>query len=104
MRSFIPRAFGHPRGTVAVLFATMLPVLIGFAALSVDTSLIAVARSQLSTAADAAALAGAMQLATENRVRGGTDLTAEITAANNQAVVFATTNHVLGAVPVISSN
>src|SRR5215831_14525345 len=104
MRTLIRRMAERPRGAAAMLFGLLLPAFIGFAALSVDTAMVAVARSQLSTAADAAALAGAMQLATENRVRGGTDLTAEITATNNQAVVFATTNHVLGAVPVISSN
>jgi Flp pilus assembly protein TadG len=89
---------------VAVVFAVLLPALVGFAALSVDTAIVSVARSQLSTAADAAALAGAMQLATENRVRGGTDLTAELTAANSQAVSLATSNHVLGATPVVNAN
>src|SRR5262249_4703293 len=75
-----------------------------FAALSVDTAIVSVARSQLSTAADAGALAGAMQLATETRVRGGTDLTAELTAANSQAVSLATSNLVLGAAPVVNAN
>jgi Flp pilus assembly protein TadG len=89
---------------MVVIFAMVLPALIGFAALSVDMSLVTVARSQLSTAADAAALAGAMQLATENRVRGGTDLTAELTAANYKAVSLAISNSVLRATPVVNSN
>src|SRR5437899_344218 len=104
MRSWIRRALRHPRGTVAVIFASLLPAFVGFSALSVDTAVISVARSQLSTAADAAALAAAMQLATENRVRGGTNLTTEFTAANNQAISLATSNHVLGAMPVVNSN
>src|SRR5438309_1532456 len=79
MRPWIRHAAEHPRGAAAVVFAALLPAFIGFAALSVDTSVIAVARAQLGTAADAAALAGALQLATENRVRGGTNLSAEIT-------------------------
>ncbi|MFO0891497.1 MAG: pilus assembly protein TadG-related protein [Isosphaeraceae bacterium] len=87
-----------------VLFGMMLPVFIGFVALAVDVSMIAVARNQLSTAADAAALAGAQQLASENRVRGTTDLAAEMTAANNLAQSFAQANRVLGAAPVVSTN
>jgi hypothetical protein len=87
-----------------VIAAALLPAFIGFAALSTDTAVISVARSQMSTAADAAALAGAMQLATENRVRGATSLATEITAANNQAVSLATSNHVLGSAPVVGAN
>ena len=86
------------------MFGLMLPLFIAFTALAVDTAMIAVARSQLSTAADSAALAGAQQLATENRVRGATTLTPEITAANNQALNFAQSNTVLGAIPVLSTN
>ena len=92
------------RGVAAILFGALLPVLIGFAALAVDTSLIAVARGQLSTAADSAALAGAQQLASENRVRGATTLTTEITGANNQSLAFAQKNSVLGTTPVLSTN
>jgi hypothetical protein len=86
------------------MFGLMLPVFIGFTSLAVDTSMIAVARGQMSTAADAAALAGALQLATENRVRGATTLTTEITGANTQSVSFAQQNSVLGGTPVISTN
>ena len=86
----------RPRGMAALLFGLLLPVLIGFVALSVDTAVIATARAQLSTAADAAALAGAQQLASEYRVRGITDLTTTIAAANAQGAAFGTANHVLG--------
>jgi Flp pilus assembly protein TadG len=104
MRSNLRQTSPDRRGTTAVVTALVLPVFIGFAALAADTAMIAVARSQMSTAADAAALAGAMQLATENRVRGATSLTSEITAANNQAVSLATSNHVLGSAPVEIAN
>jgi Flp pilus assembly protein TadG len=100
----IYQAARSPRGAAALLFGLMLPVFIGFAALAVDTSMIAVARGQLSTAADSAALAGAQELATENRVRGATTLTTEITGANNQSLSFAQQNHVLGTAPVLSTN
>lgn len=102
-----PRIYQNPRfrrGVAAVLFGFMLPVFIGFVSLAVDTSMIAVARSQLSTAADAAALAGAQQLATEKRVRGATTLTTEMTASNNQALAFAQDNTALGVAPVLSTN
>jgi Flp pilus assembly protein TadG len=104
MRSRLRQTFPSRRGTTAIVSAVVLPVFIGFAALAVDTALIAVARSQMSTAADAAALAGAMQLTTEDRVRGATSLTTEITAANSQAVSLATSNAVLGSAPVVTAN
>src|SRR6476660_7865249 len=92
------------RGAAAVMFGLMLPVFIGIVSLAVDTSMIAVARSQLSTAADSAALASAMALATENRVRGSTTLASEIATANTQALAFARNNTVIGSVPVVSAN
>jgi|SRR5271166_4699612 len=104
MRPRIFQTARFRRGVAAVMFGLMLPLFIAFTALAVDTAMIAVARSQLSTAADSAALAGAQQLATENRVRGATTLTPEITAANNQALNFAQSNTVLGAIPVLSTN
>jgi putative Flp pilus-assembly TadE/G-like protein len=51
------------RGSVAVLMALALTMLLGFAALVVDVGLSWVARAEAQTAADAAALAGASRLA-----------------------------------------
>lgn len=96
LRSLKAGARRWPRGMTALLFGLLLPVLVGFAALAVDTAVLATARSQLSTAADAAALAGAQQLATESRVRGTTDMSGPIAAANAQASTFAAANHVIG--------
>src|SRR4051794_11679907 len=104
MRSLPRDSVQAARGVMALMFGLMLPVFVGFAALSVDVAMVGVARSQLSTAADAAALASALQLATENRVQGGTNLSAEITAANSQAVSFGTANSVLGTAPTLSPN
>lgn len=95
-RNLLRRIVRHPRGVAAMLFGLMLPVFIGFMALSVDTAMIALARSQLSTAADSAALAGAQQLANEYRVRGVTDMTGQIASANAQAAAFAADNRALG--------
>src|SRR5579863_6430216 len=90
----------HPRGSAAVLFALMIPMFIGFLALSIDTAVLAVARDEMSTAADAAALAGAQQLADDRRLTQGlTDLTTEITNANTKAQAFGQANLVLHTAP-----
>jgi Flp pilus assembly protein TadG len=96
IKNVLRHTFRGPRGYTAVLFALLLPLFIGFVSLSVDSGVVAAARSQLSTAADAAALAGAQQLANEYRVRGATDLTTTIASANSQAAAFALANYVLG--------
>ncbi len=57
--SILPR---RQRGSVVVLFALLLPVLLGFAALAVDVSRIQLTKQELQNAADAAALAGAAML------------------------------------------
>jgi Flp pilus assembly protein TadG len=96
----------HPRkGTVMVVFGLLLPVLLMGAALSVDLAVLAVARSQLSVAADAAALAGAAQLASARRIKPGlTSLSPEISAANTAAITFAAANSVIHSPAVLSAN
>ncbi len=84
------------KALAAVLFALLLPLFVGFTALSIDSGVVCVAQAQLSTAADAAALAGARQLASDTRLTGNADMTSLITLANNQAVTLAGANHVLG--------
>src|SRR5262249_51928820 len=92
------------RGIAAVLFGILLPVILGLVTLAVDTSVLALARCQLGCEADASALAGAMQLADEYRVRGATDLTSEIKSANAQAQAIGQANLVLGQAPVLNQN
>src|SRR5579883_2869007 len=92
------------RGKFTVVTAIMTPVILGGMAVSVDFGVLAVARGQLHSMTDSAALAGAMQLATENRVRGANSLTTEMTNARTQAITFARLNQVLGATPVINDN
>src|SRR4051794_14589784 len=108
MRPMLTRSsfFRHRsrRGIAALLFGIMLPLFLGFAALSVDVGLVAVARSQLNTASDAAALAGARKLADDYRLRGITDLSSEITAANAASTQFAQANTVIGQSAVIVQN
>ena len=66
-------------GQVLVLFALLMVVLMGFAALVIDVGMVALQKSHLQNAADAAALAGAQDLPT-----AGT--------AKSTAVVFAGKN------------
>ena len=55
------------RGTILVLTAVLMVVLLGFVAMTVDVGFIELTRTQLQSAADAGALAGAMELsATED--------------------------------------
>jgi Flp pilus assembly protein TadG len=68
------------RGNVAVMFAVMLPVVIGGAGLGVETTYWYVTRLNLQTAADAAAHAGAMDM------RTGSAKPAVITTATDTAV------------------
>jgi len=70
----------------AVLTATLLATVLGFTALSVDLGLVRVARTQLQTAVDAAAVSGAQEL-------DGT--AAGITAARARAIEFGAYNAVL---------
>src|SRR4051812_31273602 len=103
MRGLLRRAarLRDRRGIAAVMFGVLLPVFLGLMALAVDVSVVALARDQLSTAADAGALAGALGLADENRVRGATNPSTEIAAANTQAATFAQSNAVLNVAPVV---
>src|SRR5215212_4106024 len=89
------------KGIAAVMFGILLPIFLGLSTLAIDVSVIALARGQLNTAADAAALAGAMKLADEYRTRGATDLTTEITAANEAAAARAESNKVLNQASVV---
>jgi Flp pilus assembly protein TadG len=54
----------NERGAVAVMVAVTLPMLLGFAALTIDIGQALVARNELQDVADASALAGARRLGT----------------------------------------
>ncbi len=57
-------------GGVAIWFALLLPVLLGFAALAVDLARIQLTKVELQNAADAAALAGARALTDTGKLSG----------------------------------
>ena len=61
-RHAMQNAFKDQKGAVAVLFAIMLIIIIGFAALAIDVGAWFVTRAELSKSIDAAALAGAKNI------------------------------------------
>lgn len=81
-----------------------MPAVLGLLALSTDIAVLTTAHAQLGTVADAASLAGAMQLADEYRVRGTTNLTVETSAARARAQSVGQSNSVLNSNAVINRN
>ncbi len=62
MKKKRPRKFRTRRGTIAILAAVMMTILLGMAAFSVDYGYILTARTDLQATADAAALAAVREL------------------------------------------
>ena len=92
------------RGTILVLLALLVVCLLGFTALAVDLGMIATAQAQLKTVTDAAALAGARQLASDRRVSSVPiypDI--EIAAAINKAMSTGNANSVLAQAAALTS-
>lgn len=93
------------RGKFLAAIALLMPVLVGGLAVSVDTAVVAQARGQLQTVADASALAGVTKLANDARVaRGVVNLSSEINAAQGQAVAYGPRNSVLTSPAVVNSS
>jgi Flp pilus assembly protein TadG len=91
----------HRRGKLAILFAVLLPVLAGIIALSVDTAVVATARSQLQATADSAALAGAMKIAA---IRTPSLMNTMMSGVRSKAQAIAYENRILTKAPVILDN
>ena len=72
------------RGQILVLVAVMMVVMCGFTALAVDVGILMINRAQLTTVADAAALAGAQELPTDP------------TSAESEALSYASANGKVG--------
>lgn len=79
-------------------------LLIGMAALAIDTGLMYRARAELQACADSAALAGASQMLDEDRLKGLSNLNDNMSAGREQAINFAARNRVMGVYPVVDPN
>lgn len=78
---------GRRRGTVLVMTAVLLPVMLGLVALSVDMGYIVVVQGQLQNTADAAALAGISVLPRSQVMTVGNS--ANLAASQNAAILAA---------------
>ncbi len=92
------------RGGVVVLVAISLTVIMGLAALAVDAGMLYVARTELQASADASALAGAIELLKEGRLRGSIDMLELIHQSRVTASSFAALNKVWGQGPCVDLN
>src|SRR4051794_4520625 len=98
-------SYYRARGTILVLSAILLVALMGFVALAIDLGMMAAARAQLQTVADAAALAGARQLASDRRISTSiADLAPEMSAARAKAIAIGQSNSVLNQAAVVKDN
>ncbi len=85
------------RGNVIILVAIALPVIVGFAALAVDASLLWTMRAQLQATADAAASAGAPYLPDAGNVRAvAQEYAAKNMSSANHGTVLADSDVVSG--------
>lgn len=76
MRSIlIRRCDPRRRGAVAAMVMVSMVVMFGFAALTIDTGILYNTRSEIQRSADAAAMAGALRLMDDQRLKGGAYLT-----------------------------
>lgn len=93
---------GHMRhGAVVVLVAVMMVLLLSMAAMTIDLGMMYVTRAELQRAADAAALAGVMDLLDKDVLSGQSYMSDEIAAATASAVEYGGMNKVLQAYPAI---
>src|SRR4051812_7115355 len=92
------------RGAAIALVALLLPVILGVMGLCIDLGVTMVARSQLTTEADAGALAGAYKLNDPGRIARNYDLTNAMAAARAQALAIGQANTVLGQKCVLIDN
>ncbi len=83
--------FTYRRGAITPLMALMLTMIMALLALAVDLGYIALVRAELQNAADASALAGAMELLDKSLLQGGSQTTAT-NKARTQAYNFAHNN------------
>ncbi len=92
------------RANVLVLLMVSVASLLGAAALAIDIGRLYMARTELQSSADAAALAGAWELLDSDRLRGASHPDEEFLAARDAAVAMAARNPVLQGSPLLDRN
>ena len=80
------------KGMIAPIIVIIVVVLLAFLAFSFDLGRVAVVRTQLQSAADASALAGASALATDNLILANFNQSSDFTIARSRAQTFAQAN------------
>lgn len=98
------RSRSSRRGTIIVLAAVLMVVMLGVIAFAVDIGRIVTVRSELQTVADSAALAGVSQLLDRDALRGSPNPSARISAARAEAGRYANMNRAGGAWIDLTSN
>jgi Flp pilus assembly protein TadG len=88
-------------GNAVTLVAVMSTVLIGFAALAIDVGMLYDVRVELQRTADAAALAGASKLLSDDLLKGGSNVSDMLQAAQQAAQSIAALNPVQNASPQV---
>lgn len=105
MNGLISRPYSSKRkGLVVVFVVIMMGVLFGMTALTIDIGMMYKAKQEAQDAADAAALAGAMELLDEDRLKGVPFMAEEIDAALQSIGHYAALNPVLNVDPVVPSS
>ena len=86
------------RAVAVVVVAVLIPVLLGFAALTVDVGVMVNVRTDLQRAADAGALAAAEAMSNGDRNLD------RVTRARNAAIEYVGANHVMGESLLLAEN
>ncbi|MCO6439266.1 MAG: hypothetical protein J5J06_19415 [Phycisphaerae bacterium] len=92
------------RGAAGVFVAVCMVTLLAFAAFTVDIGLLYRGRAEAQNAADAAAIAGALQLLDRDKLAGAPHMTEEIAHAETEAASFAARNHVVNVSPLLGES
>ncbi|MHB1038363.1 MAG: pilus assembly protein TadG-related protein [Pirellulales bacterium] len=100
MKTRIERRARRRRGNILVLSAFLMVAMVAMIAFAVDMGYLVSARTELQRSADAAALAGALDLV--NRFNG-TTATQRTATARTAASTYAGYNHVTGTAPTIDT-
>ncbi len=101
---FPARRTRNRQGSMAILAALFLVIMLACVAFAVDLGYLCLARSQAQNAADAAAMAAAWKMLDEKRAHGTAAFAELVTEAQDTAGKFAAANTVAGKAPQLGLN